>query len=478
LRIHDAPARDAKCGRGDGRVSGPLLLFLGSGGLALAGVVLRGRTRLVAGVTALGCALLGVFAAAAPLDVALSLLGLSYKVSSEWVVMGRAFVLDEGNRLAVGILYFAVGGVFAGGIVARPARHFYGVGVLCLATVGGSLMIRPFLYAAVLMELTAMGAAWLLAGTNRNAQTAATRLLVLTTLGMMAVLLAGWLVDSVGVAAGDPMQARRASLLLALGFAILMGVPPFHHWLPPAAEGSHPYALALVVILLQSAGLFFLLRFLDSYEWLRDNQALFDGIRLAGMVAMGLGAAWGVAQQSRSRLVAYLVLADVGAVLMAVSLQSGRGYTLAVGMIVARAIGLAAWGAGASAGVHAPAGAAGARGRLTRMAHLASGLGLLSLAGVPLTAGFPLRWDLIEILAAGDLAGSVVVAASMLGLAVSMPRWFLVEGAATREDAGAASWLERGAFGMAAALCIAAGIAPGLLGGVGAVIDGLRNLAG
>jgi formate hydrogenlyase subunit 3/multisubunit Na+/H+ antiporter MnhD subunit len=84
---------------------------------------------------------------------------------------------------------------------------------------------------------------------------------------MPFLLLAG---SELAILAGlpiDPLRAQPITILLSVGFGLLLAFPPFHFWLPDAADESPPYSVALILSLYFGAVLFFLLRFLDTYAW-------------------------------------------------------------------------------------------------------------------------------------------------------------------------------------------------------------------
>lgn len=462
-------------------MSAPLVLFLVTGIFAVGAALLRGRPRPSAILAASGAAMLGLFALTAKLDEPFVFLGLSLKFGSTWSLLGRAFTLDEGNRAAVGFLFLAGAFIFAGAWAARPERYLFSFGILALGVVAGSLLIRPFLFAAVFLELAAMGSALILVSPGYPARRGGLRLLTLYTLAMLAILLAGWLLQSVGVAGGAPGESLRATLLLALGFAILMAVPPFHHWLPAAAEGAHPYALSFVAVLLQSAGLFFLLRFLDSYQWLRDNPDLFAGIRLAGTAMVCFGGVWALAQKSFSRVVAYALVTDFGVSLLAVGTQRAEGYELALGLVGSHAIGLAVCGLGGamlrkSGGKDDVASLAGS-GYRSPLAAGAALAGLLSLSGFPLAAGFPGRWALLAILSPLDRFAAAAVVLSCLAVSGAAARWlgtFIQP--STNEEKVEPTFGERLFLGGGVALCVLFGTFPQIFAVIFQVTRGLTNL--
>jgi NADH-quinone oxidoreductase subunit N len=298
---------------------------------------------------------------------------------------------------------------------------------------------------------------------------------------MMATLLAGRQVEILGAAGGSEEQALQATVLLGLGFSILMAMPPFHHWLPASAEGAHPYALALVVVFLQSAGLFFLLRFLDGYQWLRDNMQLYDALRGAGGAMVLAGALLAAAQPRLLRAVAYALIADLGVCLVSVASRSPEGYQLAVGLVAAHAVGLAVFALGISSLARLSvddrrSGLRGA-GRRSPLAAGAAFAGMLSLAGFPLSAGFPARWALLQETAAMDPLASSAIVLGIAILAAAALRWLGT--LLADEDAKPTVRLgvgERLFLGGGVLICVLLGTFPQIFAGIFDATRGFSNL--
>src|SRR3970282_1512997 len=150
-------------------MSAPFLLFSSSALLTLVTGLLRRRL------------------IAAAIVSPLSIMCLNLKLSATWSVLGRSFPLDQGARPSVGFLYLSGAFLFGGGWAVNPNRYFFPAGVLSLALVAGSLLIQPFVFAAVFLELTAMAAVLILATVEYPAQRGGLRLLSLYTLAMMAI---------------------------------------------------------------------------------------------------------------------------------------------------------------------------------------------------------------------------------------------------------------------------------------------------
>lgn len=395
----------------------PLMLFLLTGLMALVAALLRGRPTASGWISATGAALLAGLVLYAPLDDPIELLGLPLKVDAQWQVLGRTFVLDGRSRPVVGYLYLIGGFLFAGGWMAHPGRYFNSVGLSMLGLLAAANSIEPFLFAAVFLELAAMAAVVILASSRSAEERGTLQLLILYSMAMMVILFTGWLLENAGVTSVTAELARRALLLLGVGFSILMLVPPFHFWLSSTATASHPFALALVALALQSSGLFFLLRFLDTYAWLRTAPEVFRFLQAAGFVMLVTGGLAALAQPRLANMLAFALLSDFGVSILAVGLGSPEGYQLALGMSTTRVVSLAMAALGASQLAekgHTPD-RNQSRGAAYRRPWAAAStlLGALGLAGFPLTPGFPGRWALLGR-AAGLPFGPPILAGTLL----------------------------------------------------------------
>lgn len=405
-------------------MSAPFLLFIVTGLLAVLAAYFRRQTSAATLISAGGSLLLAGFSMWISFDASMNVLGIPVKIEDSWLVLGRAFILSENNRAMIGFLYLVGAFIFPAAKFVHPNRYFYAVGLMVLGSVAASLLISPFLYAAIFLEFTAIGAILLLATPEYGAWKGSLRLLTLYTIGMLMILLTGWMLDTIGVTTATPEIAQRAVMLLAVGFAVLMAVPPFHHWLSVAAGKTHPYALSFVAVVLQSAGLFLMLRFLDGHAWMREEPRFFNAMRWAGMFMIAYGGLSALAQRSFARVMAFALLTDFGVTLLAVSGNTADGYNLALGLAGVRVIGVAVCALGLAYLVNQyeqdrPHHLEGAAYRAP-LASMAALIGVLSIAGFPLTAGFPARWALItsgslDILASGAILFSTLcIAASAL----------------------------------------------------------------
>ncbi len=397
------------------------LVFILLALLAILTLVLRRKTYLPFVIASVATATVGLFILYAPLDEAISLLGIPLRLDSTWQILGRPLSLDPQNRAGVGFL-FLVGALFFGlGWAVAPGRSFVPAGLISLGLLAGALTIQPFLFAAIFLELAAMACVLILIPPGSRSEKGILNLLVLYSMAMMAILFTGWLLENVGVTSVTPELALRVILLLGLGFVILMFVPPFHYWLPSVSERVSPYSLAFVAIILQSSGMFFLLRFLDNFAWMRADPLISSALQAAGIFMIAFGTVVAIAQISFLKIAVYVLLADIGVSLLAIGSDLETGTGIAIGLTSVRVISLALWGLGAA--LMSRGGYSKGAGRAAPFASAAALLGVLSLAGQPLTAGFPWRWTLLAQLSESSPIGAVLMVVSMLAILWAVLRW-------------------------------------------------------
>lgn len=465
-------------------MSAPLVLGITGGLVFAASLALRGRPWAASLISSAGALLLGVIALRLPLDQPMEVIGLSLKFGGTLQVLGRSFSLAAGNRAAVGFLFLAAGFLFGAGHIGRPGRYYFPAGIAFVGAVAAALMINPFLYAAVFLEISALLGVLLVSPPERPNIRAGLRLLGFYSLAMMVILVTGWMLPSVGVTRATPELAARAIRLLALGFAVLLLVPPFHIWLLDSVGDTNPFGAILVVAVLESAGLFFMLRFLDSYDWLRADAGLKSSLQIVGGALVVAGGLWSIAETSLPRSMVYIILGDLGVSLMAVALGTAAGYQLALGLTAVRILGLGVWGLGMAI-LHQRGIDAGTRhiessGYRVPLAVGAALIGLASIAGLPMTAGFPARWGVSSALAAQFPVQSLLVVGSIMAGGLACLRW-LRRSLATR-PAEAEAGLGRRVNGfliVGIIMCLGLGLFPQLIfPWVVQVVGGLKNLVG
>jgi len=406
-------------------MSAGLIIFLFTFIYALLCLVLRHQRMASALAAAIGAGSIAAFVLLVPFDEAFLFGEISIKFASEWIILGRMFSLSANVRPLIGFLYLAGAFLLPAAWLVNANRFFPSVALLILAIVAASLMVDPFVFAAVFIELAAMGAVFVLVTQQHPRSTGATRMLILYTFAMISILFTGSLLEVAGITSATPLLATRVTFMLGFGFAILMTVPPFHLWLPKSAEESDPYILVFILVILQSAGFFFLLRFLDGYVWLREQTLIYDGIRIAGVITTILAVLLSASQRDIKKVIAYALLVDLGVILISIGSGTEDAFRLALSLSAVRVIALGVLALGLSYLCNSERLASELRGVGFKMPFAAAAflVGLLSVAGTPLTAGFPVRWSLLTVVLQADKLAAGTVLFSMIGLGMLVIRW-------------------------------------------------------
>jgi len=260
---------------------------------------------------------------------------------------------------------------------------------------------------------------YLLAGSDRHHPRSAQ---VTVAFGKLsgAALLAGLLLlaaesHSIALAsfADAPGGAARttALVLLLAGFAVKAGLVPFQVWLPPGYSAAPGPARAIMAGVCVNVAFYGMWRTLELLG--RPPGWLVGALLLLGAVSALLGIAHATVQNRLNRVIAYssvensgLIVVGFGVALTGAAVHDQR--LLAAGLLAA-SLQMVAHTAGKSllftsaAGIEDPAGSddleqlRGA-GRRAPWSGFGLSVGSLTLAGLPLTAGFVSEWFLLESL--------------------------------------------------------------------------------
>lgn len=217
----------------------------------------------------------------------------------------------------------------------------------------------------------------------------------------------------------EPAVLVRAGALLALiGIGFKLALVPFHLWAPDVYQGA-PSPIAALVATVSKAGVMALLARWALGTPLRDAPGFVLALAVMSGASMVVGNLLALQQDNVKRLLAYSSIAHLGYALVAVVAGGPRAaglYVAAYAVTVLGAFGVVAL---LSSGPEEIEDLADYRGLFWRHPLVALALTpiLLSLAGIPLTAGFmgklyvmqagtwATRWMLLALLIVGSVLG-------------------------------------------------------------------------
>ena len=390
-------------------------LFLMILPLALVPVVyLLRRWRLLAATLASVTALtLASLCLGLPLDRPVSVLGWEIALGEPMVVLGREFALDLAGGFTLGFIYLIATVAFIFAWRVSQGDLFFPWGLIVLSLLSAAVMIRHFLFAVLFLWVASIVSVLIIQGDREGSRRGALRYLVMVSLAVPLLLVTPWLIDLQALNPDNLALLRYAAVLLAMGFAILLAAAPFHGWVSAVAANAPSVAAAFVLTATNAVVLLLMLNLLQSYPWLSEDPQVFSLLRLGGLLMAAVGGLLAFAQRDFGRLLGYAVLSDMGCTLAALGVASPAALTAALLQVAHRSVGLMLAAMGLAvvrhrAGSDSFADLAGAARRLP-LATVGLVLGGLSLAGMPLTAGFPSRWAIYRLFSSPDLALAVLL---------------------------------------------------------------------
>jgi formate hydrogenlyase subunit 3/multisubunit Na+/H+ antiporter MnhD subunit len=340
--------------------------------------------------------------------IAFSCAVLSLQVSPERSVtlLGRGLALDPILQAVLALLFASAGFSFLAAWRVPQGRSFPSLGLLVLGLLAVAMLLRQLAFVALLVEIGAVVAVFILQGGRRGSTRGALRFLVMVTLALPFLLIASWRIDLYVINADNAIYLGQATLFLGAGLLLWFAVVPFHGWIPAIAAEAPPGVVAFTCNAFLLVALGTLAQLLQTQSWLAENQDVFRALFLGGLATAAFGGVVAALRRNLSTLLGYAALSSLGVALFALGTESQLG-ALAAGLeVVNRTIALTLTAAAvASFRRYAPGdGFDQLRGVARRMPLTTFGLfvGGMSLAGVPLSGGFAARWLLLRTLTVRD----------------------------------------------------------------------------
>lgn len=219
-------------------------------------------------------------------------------------------------------------------------------------------------------------------------------------------------------------------------------------------DEASPYVTGFLLWALPTFTVIFALGFLDQYTWIRNTPLLLNSIQFAGVFMVASGGFFAAVQRHIGRMLGYAAIAEVGLVIIAMSLKSVELVNVTFLLLIPRGLELAVWALALSIikrkayslRFNELQGLA----RSYPLAVTALILAHLSMTGFPLLAGFPSRIALWQELASQSLTISLWTFLGLLGLLVAAIRTLAVFVMAEQETPWVIkeSWVQMGMLGL------------------------------
>lgn len=367
--------------------------------------------------------------------------GIEYRIDAL-----NAFVLFLVSGISALVFPFAERSVAAE--VDESKHHlFYACMLLCMTGMLGITITGDAFNIFVFLEITSLSSYALIAmGRDRRALSASFNYLVMGTLGGTAILIGvGLLLMQTGTLNIADLQVRLVgahetskTVLVALAFltvgsSLKIALFPLHAWLPNAYAHAPSAVTALIAATSTKVSVYVLMRFIYTVFGAALVFEVFQLQRVLlplALIGMFVGSLVAIYQTNIKRMLAYSSLAQIGYMVLGISMVNESGLAGAIvhmfnhavikgGLFMVMAAVVLRMG---SADISAMRGLA-KRMPLTYLGFVVGGLGLI---GVPLTAGFVSKWYLVLGAIQNDM-WLVVAMIMMSSLLAVIYVWRIVE---------------------------------------------------
>ncbi len=292
---------------------------------------------------------------------------------------------------------------------------FYTMYLLCLTGLLGMTITGDAFNVFVFLEISSLSSYVLISiGRDRRALTAAYQYLIMGTIGATFILIGiGLLYVMTGTlnmqdlaeripAVADSRTVRAAFAFLTVGLGLKLALFPLHLWLPNAYAYGPSVVTAFMAATATKVAIYVMLRMFFtifgaefSFDTMQLDYILMP-LALVGIVSASVVA---IFQVNVKRMLAYSSVAQIGYIILGISLVSVTGLTAGIVHLfnhalikgtLFMALGCVSFRVGAT-NIEGMAGL----GKTMPWTMAAFTIGGLSLIGVPLTAGFISKWYLI-----------------------------------------------------------------------------------
>lgn len=369
-------------------------------------------------ITALGvCLLLAVDVIVTVIDTG----PISYRIGGWAPPWGIEYAIDHLNAFIAIIVSFMsfIVAIYSRKsiekeIAAEKIPYFYTLYLLLAAGLLGITVTGDLFTIFVFLEITSIAGYALIAIGDDKAPLASFNYLIMGTIGASFYLLGvGYLYISTGslniadLAGLLPGLYHSKTIIVAfaffiVGIAVKIAFFPLHIWLPDAYTHAPSAVSAFVASTMTKVGAYVMIRIMYTVFEPRFSIDILPMTAILGWIAAAAiicGSTLALAQKDIKRILSYIIIAEVGYIVMGVSIANKAGFTGAVLHIMNDALMMACLFSVAGAIMYRT----GSRdiytfeglGRKMPFTMAALFVSAVSIVGVPPTAGFFSKWYLL-----------------------------------------------------------------------------------
>jgi NADH-quinone oxidoreductase subunit N len=363
-----------------------------------------------------------------PIGSVIKLGPISVDLTSNLGFFGRELILVNSDRFTLSLVFMAVT-LFVGFFdTTNLPIKFISLSLATAALLVAALAVQPFLYSAVLIELAILLMVPMVVDKSNSSQKGILNFVIYQTLAMPLILFSGWILGGIQASPSDQLRLSMAAFFLIIGFALWLAVFPFHSWVPQFSQAVHPYFSGFVFSVLPVVTILIMVDYVSSLVWLRESSFLSPALRGVGIIMIVTAGIWSAVEKDLKRVLAYSVLLETGFALLLISLQSNEGLGLLYQSFIPRIFGLFVMVLSLSVllGSGNQLSLQGIKSIIKRYPFSSAGLvvSMLSVSGLPLFAGFPVKLDTIRLIGQESFGSVIWILIGVAGYLFAVIRVF------------------------------------------------------
>ena len=311
--------------------------------------------------------------------------------------------------------------------IKNAGRIYYPLLLVIIGTTATAVMSTNLVTLYALIEISTLSTALLVTYRKGQAFEAATKFIILNSIGSSFTLIALILMfvsygtlDITSFGSISSNAILLISLFLLIGLGTKIGVVPMHSWVPDTYSEAPIPVSAFLAGTVKGASAFILIRLLFSMHPALDVVLLF--ISVTALLTVGIGAIMAYTQKDLKRFLAYSSIEQAGIILFAIGIGSSAalagGIFQIVNNMVMKTLLFLCVGAVIAATKRRDIESLGSL--ATRMPIVAAGflIGALALSGIPPLNGFVSEYLILQ---AGFQKGGYYPALSIILLVLTLP---------------------------------------------------------
>jgi multicomponent Na+:H+ antiporter subunit D len=311
--------------------------------------------------------------------------------------------------------------------IKNAGRVYYPLLLVIISTTATAVISTNLATLYALIEISTLSTAILVTYRRGRAFEAATKFIVLNSIGSSFTLIALILMfvsyGTLDIASFGSISSNTIlliSLFLLIGLGTKIGIVPLHSWVPDTYNEAPIPVSAFLAGTVKGASAFILIRLLFAMHPAVDVVLLF--ISVTALLTVGVGAILAYTQKDLKRFLAYSSIEQAGIILFAIGIGSSAalagGIFQIVNNMVMKTLLFLCVGAIVAATKRRDIGGLG--GLATKMPIVAAGflIGALALSGIPPLNGFVSEYLILQ---AGFQKGGYYPALSVILLMLTLP---------------------------------------------------------